>query len=167
MNQLVKWFLYQHENQSPDPQNRHKPPSVSVCLWSSTQEVQWTNPRALLASWASQWVSSRFKKRCLPKKVNTVWERQVVLASSLHMHKLAHQGAWAPQHRWRHTHALSRHFQQRSFPRTRIWYYSVRGFTNSISKVLLNKHFSKTFKNVSSFKKLTHTVLLEMSFKTV
>lgn len=54
------------------------------------------------------------------------------------------------------------HFPEPEFDTTQL-----EVFTNSISKVLLNKHFSKTFKNVSSFKKLTDTVLLEMSFKTV
>lgn len=71
----------------------------------------------------------------------------MMLASSLHIHKWAHWGHELPN-TGRDTHrrfpAISSeyHFPEPEFDTTQ-W----EVFTNSISKVLLHKHFSKTFKN--------------------
>lgn len=73
----------------------------------------------------------------------------MMLASSLHMYKWAHRGHELPNTgRDTHMHfpAISSedHFPEPGFDTTQL-----EVFTNSISKVLLNKHFSKTFKNES------------------
>lgn len=71
----------------------------------------------------------------------------MMLASSLHMHKWAHRGHELPNTS-RDTHM---HFAPISnedyFPEPEFDTTQLEVFTNSISKVLLNKHFSKTFKN--------------------